>query len=143
MANTTSDTLSMQSCEVLGLAAESLKNWETNASSISAPIHSKSHSECTGSPCRGSLSNYSTFQNKEKGNLQSVSKELVHLGNLGGNGEIDRPVANLDNESTNNVLVNLVGNLELLALADVGGLGDGGLEAVEGLVVQRLKEMTS
>jgi hypothetical protein len=32
----------------------------------------------------------------------------------------------------------LVGDLELLALADVGGLGDGGLKSVEGPVVQRL-----
>ena len=34
----------------------------------------------------------------------------------------------------------LVGDLELLALADVAGLGDGGLEAGEGLAVELLRE---
>lgn len=33
----------------------------------------------------------------------------------------------------------LVGDLELLALADVGGLGDGVLELGEGLVVEGLQ----
>lgn len=32
----------------------------------------------------------------------------------------------------------LVGDLELLALADVGGLGDGGLKSAQGPVVQGL-----
>lgn len=81
--------------------------------------------------------------NKEKGNLQSVGKELVHLGNLGGNGKIDRPVANLDDESTDDIGVHLVGDLQLLARADVRGLGDSRLETVKGLVVQRLQHMPS
>lgn len=37
----------------------------------------------------------------------------------------------------------LVGHLELLGLADVGGLGDGGLEPIEGLVVQLLQRIIS
>jgi len=39
--------------------------------------------------------------------LQSVSEELVHLGDLGGNTEVDGAVANLDNESTTDVGVDL------------------------------------
>lgn len=70
--------------------------------------------------------------------LQGVGKELVHLGDAGRDGKVDGAVADLDDESANNVGVDGVGDLELLALADVGRLGDGGLEAVEGLVVQGL-----
>ena len=39
--------------------------------------------------------------------LQSVSEELVHLGDLGGNTEVDGAVANLDNESNTDVGVEL------------------------------------
>lgn len=112
--------------------------------------------------------------------LQVVREELVHLGDLGGDAEIDGAVADLDDETADNLGVDLgpvldsgvllwgvmacargdgagadghptawrdirlcdvtylVGDLELLALADVGGLGDGGLEAVEGLAVELL-----
>ena len=35
----------------------------------------------------------------------------------------------------------LVGDLELLALADVGGLGDGGLEAGQSLAVKGLNSI--
>lgn len=91
--------------------------------------------------------------------LQGVGKELVHLGNLGRDGEVDGPVANLDNQSSKNLGVDLVcmlvpstvreaaqpddkayliSDLQLLALANVGGLGDGSLQPAQGLVVQRL-----
>lgn len=70
--------------------------------------------------------------------LQGVGKELVHLGDAGRDGKVDGTVANLDDDSANNVGVDGVGDLELLALADVGRLGDGRLEAAEGLVVQGL-----
>lgn len=70
--------------------------------------------------------------------LQSISKDLVHLGDAGGDGEIDGAVADLDNEASLDIRVDLVGDLELLALADVLGLGDGGLEAGESLVVKWL-----
>lgn len=97
-------------------------------------------------------------------NLQGVGEELVHLGDAGGNAEVDGSVANLNDETTNDLGVDLakgclsvtrgidfrsskmersmthsVGDLELLALADVGGLGDGALKSVEGSVVQRLQ----
>jgi hypothetical protein len=39
--------------------------------------------------------------------LQGVSEELVHLGDLGCDTEVDGAVANLDNESTTNLGVDL------------------------------------
>ena len=71
--------------------------------------------------------------------LQSVGEELVHLGDASRDGKVDGTVADLDDESANNVGVDGVGDLELLALADVGGLGDGGLESGESLVVEGLR----
>ena len=70
--------------------------------------------------------------------LQSVLEELVHLGHLGGDGQVDGTVADLNDESTTDLRVDLGDNLELLALANVLRLADGGFEAGEGLVVERL-----
>lgn len=70
--------------------------------------------------------------------LQGVREELVHLGDAGRDAEVDGTVTNLDDESTNDVGVDGVGDLELLALADVGRLGDSSLESREGLVVEGL-----
>jgi hypothetical protein len=70
--------------------------------------------------------------------LQAVLEQLVHLGHLGGDGEVDGAVADLDDETAADIRVDLGHDLELLALADVLGLGDGGFEAVEGLVVEGL-----
>lgn len=75
--------------------------------------------------------------------LQGVVEELVHLCDLGRDGQVDGSVADLDNETTDDFGVNLVCHLELLALADVGGLGNGGLEAGESLVVELLDEFWS
>jgi hypothetical protein len=61
--------------------------------------------------------------------LQAVRKQLVHLGDAGGDAEVDGTVADLNDESTDDVGVDLVGDLELLAGADVGRLGDGRLES--------------
>ena len=47
-------------------------------------------------------------------------------------------VTDLDDESTNDVGVDGVGDLELLALADVGRLGDSSLESGKSLVVKGL-----
>ncbi len=69
--------------------------------------------------------------------LQAVGEELVELGDLGGDGEVDGPVADLDDQAAQDVRVDLVPDLQLLALA-VLGLGDDRLETVEGLVVERL-----
>lgn len=69
--------------------------------------------------------------------LQAVSEELVQLGDLGRDREVDSSVANLNDQAAEDVRVDLVPDLELLAL-DVLGLGDGGLETVEGFVVQSL-----
>ena len=43
----------------------------------------------------------------EKVNLQGVGEQLVHLGKLGGDAEVDCPVANLDDEAANDVGVDL------------------------------------
>jgi hypothetical protein len=93
--------------------------------------------------------------------LQSVREELVHLGDTGSNAQVDGSVTNVDDESTNDLGVNLgegvlgvlslgcwgetylVGDLELLALADVGGLGDSSLQSVEGSLVESLDNYVS
>lgn len=72
--------------------------------------------------------------------LQSVLEELVHLGHLGGDGEINGAVANLDNQAAADVRADLGHDLELLACADVLRLADGRLEAGEGLVVKGLRK---
>lgn len=41
--------------------------------------------------------------------LQAVRQELVHLGDAGGDGEVNGAVADLDDESTNDVGVDLDG----------------------------------
>lgn len=75
----------------------------------------------------------------QRGSLvsQGVAQELVHLGDLGRNGQVDGSVTNLNNKSSNNIRIDLylsvsrsdtnmscipylVGNLQLLALTDVG-----------------------
>lgn len=91
--------------------------------------------------------------------LQRVIEELVHLGDAARDAEVDGPVADLDDKATDDVGVDLggcqlsstprmrwilgktylVGDLELLALADVLRLGDGGLQPGKSLVVQLLK----
>ena len=70
--------------------------------------------------------------------LQSVLEELVHLCHLGGDGEVDGAVADLNNESTTDLRVDLGDNLELLALSNVLRLADGGFETGESLVVEGL-----
>lgn len=90
--------------------------------------------------------------------LQRVSKELVHLGDAARDAEVDGAVADLDDEAADDVGVDLdstlapssaqlatergaylVGDLELLASADVLRLGNGSLQPVESLVVQLLQ----
>lgn len=96
------------------------------------------------------------FVSHKKDNLQGVGQELVHLRDLGRDREVDGSVSDLNNQAANDVGVDLVvsaydrfpaglvlspylvGDLELLALADVGGLGHSGLKSVQGPVVQGL-----
>jgi hypothetical protein len=75
--------------------------------------------------------------------LQGVVEELVHLGDLGGHGQVDGAVANLDDETAEDVWVDLVCNLQLLALTNVLRLLDGGLEAGKSLVVELLHHLIS
>lgn len=74
--------------------------------------------------------------------LQSIVEELVHLGDARGHAKVNGAVSDLDDESTDDVGVDLGGDLELLALADVGGFGDGGFETREGPVVEGLEKGT-
>jgi hypothetical protein len=67
-----------------------------------------------------------------------ILEELVHLSHLGRDTEIDGPVTNLDDKSTADVRVDLGHNLELLALANVLRLRDGGFETGKGAVIKRL-----
>jgi hypothetical protein len=113
--------------------------WETKCFYFQLLYTTGPSNENTGYSRRTRLTSHKYSRlDKEKGSLQGVSEELVHLGDLGGDGKVDGTVANLNNESTNDVGVDGVGDLELLALTNVLGLGNGGLEAVEGLVVQLL-----
>lgn len=70
--------------------------------------------------------------------LQSILEQLVHLGHLRRDRQVDGAVANLDNESAADLWVDLGHDLELLAIGDVVGLVDGLLEAAEGSVVEGL-----
>lgn len=70
--------------------------------------------------------------------LQSISEQLVHLGHLSRNTEIDSTITNLDNQSTLDIRVDLGHDLEFLALADILGFGDCGFEAGKGAVVEGL-----
>ena len=46
---------------------------------------------------------------QKEGNLQGVVEQLVHLGNPGRDAEVDCPVADLDDEATNDIGVDLAG----------------------------------
>lgn len=70
--------------------------------------------------------------------LQSILEQLVHLGHLGRDGQVDGAVANLNDESATDLGVDLGDHLESLAVEDVLRLGDGGLETAEGPVVEGL-----
>lgn len=91
--------------------------------------------------------------------LQSIGKSLVHLGDLGRNAKVNGAVTNLNDESTNEVGVDLVNrvskqntkqksvhpletylgnNLELLALAELR-LGNSLLKTGEGLGIELLR----
>lgn len=58
------------------------------------------------------------FRGDYDNSLQAVRQKLVHLGDASRDGEIDGAVANLDDESTNNVRVNLGLELATCATAD-------------------------
>jgi hypothetical protein len=114
---------------------------ETNASSIFSSYTRWVSSQENQISSLHRLSNYTSFPSEHrKHNLQGVSEKLVHLGDLGRDRKVDGTVTNLNNESTNDIGVDLVGNLELLALTDVLRLGDGRFEAIQSLVVQLLEE---
>jgi hypothetical protein len=70
--------------------------------------------------------------------LQSILEQLVHLGHLSRNGQVNSAVGNLDDESALDLRVDLGDDLELLAVGNVVGLEDSGFEAAESSVVEGL-----
>jgi hypothetical protein len=50
---------------------------------------------------------YLTIPHNSILHLQSISQSLVHLGDLGGDAEVDGAVADLDNDATDKVGVDL------------------------------------
>lgn len=57
--------------------------------------------------------------------LDRFSQNLVQLGDLGGNGQVDTVTTDLDNQTAQDLRVDLVGDLQGLAGADELGAGDG------------------
>ena len=51
---------------------------------------------------------HAPFVSHKRSNLQGVGQELVHLGDLGRDREVDGPVSNLNNQAANDVSVDLV-----------------------------------
>ena len=50
---------------------------------------------------------HGSIATKGEVNLQGVGEQLVHLGKLGGDAEVNCPVANLNNEPTDDIGVDL------------------------------------
>lgn len=69
--------------------------------------------------------------------LNVISKKFVKLSDLSRNTEVDGTITDFNNKTTENIGVDLVGDLKLLALTDKRGLGNRGLETVDGLCVER------
>jgi hypothetical protein len=70
--------------------------------------------------------------------LQSILEQLVHLGHLRRDRQVNSAVGNLDNDSTTDFRVDLGNDLELLASGNVVGLVDSGFETTESSVVEGL-----
>lgn len=52
-----------------------------------------------------------SFVSHKRSNLQGVGQELVHLGDLGRDREVDGPVSDLNNQAANDVSVDLVASV--------------------------------
>lgn len=74
--------------------------------------------------------------------LQSLGEELVHLGHLVGDRQVNRAVGNLDNKSTTDLWVDLGHNLERLAAGYVLRVLDGSLKAADCPVVKGLLSLS-
>jgi hypothetical protein len=70
--------------------------------------------------------------------LQSILEQLVHLGHLRRDRQVNSAVGNLDNDSATDLGVDLGDDLELLASGNVVGLVDSGFETAESSVVEGL-----
>lgn len=70
--------------------------------------------------------------------LDRISQHLVESQNFVGHAQVDRPVANLYHESTEDLAVDLVLNLELLSCSCKLGLRDGCFELLDDFAVQGL-----
>lgn len=74
--------------------------------------------------------------------LQSLGEELVHLGHLVGDRQVNRAVGNLDDKSTTDLWVDLGHNLERLAASYVFRILDGSLKAADCPVVKGLLSLS-
>ena len=70
--------------------------------------------------------------------LQSILEQLVHLGHLSRDRQVNGAVTNLDNQSTLDLGVDLGYDLELLAVGDVIGLVDSLFKTAESSVIKGL-----
>ena len=89
---------------------------------------------------QGVVSDLASSNSKKILCLQRVGQQLVHLGDFRGHAQVDGPVANFNNEASNNFRVDLLGDLELLSLAEFG-LADGGFESLDRLAVEFLQRV--
>lgn len=91
--------------------------------------------------CRGKSQNIDEsvgYLDRWLTNLQGIGEGLVELGDLGRHAQVDGAVTDLNDQTADQLGVDLGDDLELLALA-VLGLGDGLFEAGDGLVVEFLR----
>lgn len=68
--------------------------------------------------------------------LDSICEKLVKLRNFVGDGKVDGSVAHFNNQTSEDIWVDLVRKLELLALTNKLRLGNGSLKTGKGLFVE-------
>lgn len=68
--------------------------------------------------------------------LQAVGEELVELGNLVGDGQVDGAVTDLNDQTTLDVGLDLVDDLSLLSSGQNTGAADGSIDSLEQLLVE-------
>lgn len=64
----------------------------------------EAHWQCRAPP----VAAFPSFVSHKRSNLQGVGQELVHLGDLGGDREVDGPVSDLNDQAANDIGVDLV-----------------------------------
>lgn len=72
--------------------------------------------------------------------LQSIVEELIHLCDTRRDTKVNGAITNFNDQSANDIRVDLVRNLELLALADILGFRNGGFKTRKHLIVEGLEK---